>query len=57
MNLYLVVGAVELLGDYKSRIKKAKDLPAAFRKGDVQLISLAELEQLEMAYTQRYMGT
>lgn len=51
-----ILGMGKRIGDYKSRIKKAKNLPSTFKKGDVQLISVAELERLEFEYTQRHKG-
>lgn len=50
-----ICGMGNRIGDYKNRIKLAKDLPG--NRGSVQLIPLAELQQLEQEKTQRHMGT
>lgn len=50
-----ICGMGSRIGDYKTRIKNAKELPG--NRGSVQLIPLAELEQLEQDKVQRHMGT
>ena len=52
-----ICGMGSRIGDYKNRIKTAKNLPQSYNRGKVQLIPLAELEQLEQEKTQRHMGT
>ena len=52
-----ISGMGKWIGDYKNRIKDAKNLSRGFNKGDVQLIPLDQLEQLEFEKTQRDMGT
>jgi len=52
-----ILGMGKRIGEYKNRIKNAKNLPSTLERGDVQLISVAELEQLEYENTQRHMGT
>ena len=42
---------------YKVRIKSAKNLPASYDKGKMQLIPVTDLEQLEHEKTQRHKGT
>jgi len=50
-------GMGKRIGDYKVRIKNAKNLPESYDKGQMKLIPVTELEQLEHEKTQRHMGT
>lgn len=52
-----IAGMGKRIGDYKIRIKSAKNLPAIYDKGKVQLIPVTDLEQLEHEKTQRHKGT
>ena len=49
-------GMGKRIGEYKTRIRKAKDLPSSINKGKVQLIPLDELQRLEYELTQRHKG-
>lgn len=52
-----IAGMGKRIGDYKVRIKSAKNLPASYDKGKMQLIPVTDLEQLEHEKTQRHKGT